>query len=407
MNKHDTFLPAGLAPESRKNDDASVAPREQTEQGIEGMFHHRLGRFTLKVSFEIAGSGITVLFGPSGSGKSTFLRCLAGLERPASAYLKVRNELWHDTASSFVKPTYRRSIGMVFQEPSLFDHMTVRQNLSYGSLAAAPLISRVLASAASGLRGCLQGGETESEELRNVAALLGIEHLLNRCADTLSGGEKQRVAIARAILRRPEMLLLDEPLSSLDLRRKQEILPFIERLHRALTVPIIYVTHSVEEAIRLGDRILMLEDGRIVTQGDPADMLRHIAPVYDDVYSEFDAALLQVEPDGLARLCVAGADFYVYSSVKWPGKSLRCRISAGDVSLALSRSEDTSILNVMRCRVSEIRRSSVPAHVIVCVLLADESTTLFARITERSLRRLNIVPGMSLWAQIKAVAIQA
>jgi len=207
--------------------------------GIEAAFAGRLGTFTLDVALSAPARGVTVLFGPSGCGKTTVLRCLAGLTR-LGGRLSVAGEVWQDAAR--FTPTHRRPIGYVFQEPSLFGHLSVQRNLAFGLRRA---------------HGARHIGFDE------VAALLGLETLLGRHTAKLSGGERQRVAIGRALLSQPKLLLMDEPLASLDAARKAEVLPYLERLHDQLAIPIVYVTHDLGEALRLGDRLVLMDAGRV------------------------------------------------------------------------------------------------------------------------------------------------
>ena len=202
--------------------------------------------FSLEVELELPARGITVLFGPSGAGKTTILRCIAGLER-ARGHVVIGDRCWQDSAKGIFVPTWRRALGFVFQEASLFDHMSVAANLSYG-------VERV----------CVPQAQ---DALSQAVSLLGISHLQGRSTASLSGGERQRVAIARALATQPEILLLDEPLASLDYARKQEVLPWLERMHQELSTPIVYVTHSVEEAKGLADLVVVLENGRVTSRG--------------------------------------------------------------------------------------------------------------------------------------------
>jgi molybdate transport system ATP-binding protein len=231
-------------------------------EAVEGRFVGQLGAFRLEASFAFPAEGITALSGPSGSGKTTLLRCIAGLER-LGGRLSVGGETWQDKRR-FVAP-HRRPVGVVFQEASLLPHLSVRGNLLYGA-------KRTSAKAEVGLDDTID--------------LLGLGPLLGRSTANLSGGERQRVALGRALLSQPRLLLMDEPLSSLDAGSKAEILPYLERLHRALAIPALYVSHDAGEIARLADRVLLMRDGK-VTPGEPStDML---------------AALGPAERDGLAR----------------------------------------------------------------------------------------------------------
>lgn len=398
-----------------KTNTAGVDVQIDARLAIEGRFALTLNAFELNVEFLLPGKGVTVICGSSGAGKSTFLRCLAGLERPHTSYLKVRGEVWQDTSSRIFLPAHKRSIGMVFQAPSLFTHLSVRQNLLFGRKKAKPGSDREKSEylfdslmAGLGLDRLFSSMEIEEdEEFQGIVRMLGIGGLLNRHVGQLSGGEMQRVGIARALLRQPQVLLMDEPLASLDQSRKDEILPYLERLHAELTLPVVYVTHSREEALRLADRVIEMEGGRIVRSGTPGQILYQATSQADDIRSEFNAVVEDLESDGLSRLKIGSTDLYILSQGSVPGDSVRCRIPASDISIALSRSADSSVLNQLPCTVIGIERSSIPAHLLVKLLLDDCETVLFARITERSCRQLGVLPGKSVWAQIKAVAIQA
>ncbi len=197
--------------------------------------------FSLDVDLALPGRGITALFGQSGSGKTTILRCIAGLEKARDAFISVNGEVWQDDAKDFFVPTHKRSLGYVFQEASLFPHLSVRSNLDYGRKRA---------------------GKKDDKVFEHTITLLGIGHLLDRLPEKLSGGESQRVAIARALLTEPKLLLMDEPLSALDARRKEEILPYIERIQSTLSIPILYVSHQPDEVMRLADHLVLLAEGR-------------------------------------------------------------------------------------------------------------------------------------------------
>ncbi|RVU84335.1 molybdenum ABC transporter ATP-binding protein [Leucothrix sargassi] len=204
--------------------------------------------FELDLSEQLPATGVTAIYGHSGCGKSSVLRCIAGLESPQHAYLAVNGEVWEDSKQQIAMPTHKRPIGYVFQEASLFEHLSVMKNLQYGA-------SRC-------------GHPNAQQALEQAVELLGIERLLERMPERLSGGERQRVAIARALAVCPKLLLMDEPLASLDIRRKREILPFLERLHRELEMPVLYVSHAPAEVRRLADHLLIMDDGKVTVSGD-------------------------------------------------------------------------------------------------------------------------------------------
>ncbi|QJE00037.1 molybdenum ABC transporter ATP-binding protein [Massilia forsythiae] len=340
--------------------------------------------FVLDVDLALPGCGITALFGPSGSGKSTCLRAIAGLERSARGRVVVGSEVWQD-AATFV-PTHRRALGYVFQEASLFTHLSVRANLEFGRKRVPARERRYTPEA--------------------VAELLGIAALLERRPAHLSGGERQRVAIARALLASPRLLLMDEPLAALDVRRKGEILPYLERLHDELSIPIIYVSHAPDEVARLADHLVLLDAGKVVASGPLQDTLARadLPPAFtDDAGVVLDTVLDGHEADDLSRLAFGDGVLHVGRRPEAPGTRLRCRIHARDVSLALERPAGTSILNLLPATVSATTPTDTPGHVLV--QLRAGATPLLARITERSRRELDIVPGRQVWAQIKGVAL--
>lgn len=346
------------------------------------------GGFTLDVDLVLPGRGVSALFGPSGSGKTTCLRAIAGLERAAGGYVALGGEVWQDEANRIFVPTHRRAVGVVFQEASLFPHLSVRANLEFG-------MKRVAA------------GERRFE-LEPVAAMLGITELLARKPDRLSGGERQRVAIARALLSSPRLLLLDEPLAALDLRRKQEILPYLERMHDELSIPIVYVSHAPDEVARLADHLVLLDAGRVVASGPLSETLARadLPPAFaDDAGVVLDTVLAGHEADALSRLDFQGGALFVGRRSEPIGSSLRCRIHARDVSIALEQPRLSSIVNLLPATVTAVSATDTPGHVLVQMRMGE--LPLLARISERSRRELGIGPGLQVWAQVKAVALLA
>ena len=338
--------------------------------------------FKLEIDLDLPGRGVTALFGHSGSGKTTLLRCLAGLERAPQASIRVNGECWQD-GRHFVPP-HQRALGYVFQEASLFPHLSVRKNLAFG-----------------------QPAPKNETELEAMAERLGIAHLLERRPERLSGGERQRVAIARALLTRPQILLMDEPLAALDLKRKQEILPYLERLHDELEIPLVYVSHSPDEVARLADHLVLMNEGQVVASGPLQDTLARIdlpAAFADDAGVVLDTCITaHDEQDRLSRLDFPGGYIFVSQQNRPLGQKLRCRIHARDVSLALQKQQDSSILNLVPARVVDCAETDNPANVLV--KLDANGTPLLARITRRSQRLLDLQPGKPVWAQIKAVAL--
>ncbi|KGF79924.1 molybdenum ABC transporter ATP-binding protein [Massilia sp. JS1662] len=344
------------------------------------------GAFQLDVDLDLPLHGISALFGHSGSGKTTVLRAIAGLERAPGAYVALGDDVWQDDARGLFVPVHKRAIGYVFQEASLFPHLSVRANLEFGRKRV-PAHERRFA-------------------LEPVTALLGIEGLLERRPDGLSGGERQRVAIARALLASPRLLLMDEPLAALDLRRKQEILPYLERMHEELAIPIVYVSHAPDEVARLADHLVLLDAGKAVASGPLTETLARVdlPPSFaDDAGVVLDTILAGHEEDALSRLEFAGGALFVGRRREAVGTHLRCRIHARDVSLALDRPQGTSIVNRLPAMVTAVAATDTPGHVLVQLRMGE--SPLLARITERSRRELGIAPGLRLWVQIKGVAL--
>ena len=353
-------------------------------EDIRARFHIDWPGFTLDVNLTMPCRGVTALFGHSGSGKTTLLRCIAGLERATDGFLSVNGEVWQD--GKYWLPTHKRSLGYVFQEPHLFPHLNVLGNLRYG-------LKRITAA--------------QRVSLDQAIELLGIGHLLDRKPDRLSGGERQRVGIARALAVSPRILLMDEPLAALDLKRKKEILPYLERLHSDLEIPILYVSHSPDEVAQLADYLVLMANGSVVAAGPLQETLARLdlpAVFADDAGVVLETVIgVHDDDDLLTRLDFEGGNIFVARRPEAVGRRLRCRVHARDVSLTLERAEHTSILNILRATVVAIGATESPAHVLV--RLQANGVPLLARITRRSSHRLGIGPGLVLWAQIKAVAL--
>lgn len=354
--------------------------------GISGAFRHSFSGFTLDVAFDLPGRGVTAFFGVSGSGKTTLLRCIAGLERADSGRLVVKGEVWQDDAARIFIPVHRRPLGFVFQEASLFAHLDVRRNLDYG-LGRVPAAQRRVS-------------------LAQAVDLLGIAALMDRRPDTLSGGERQRVAIARALATSPSLLLMDEPLASLDPQRKADVLPYLENLHAELDIPILYVSHAPDEVARLADHLLLLDAGRVTAAGPTrALMTRLDLPLAhgDAAAAVIDATVTQLEPAWqLTHLGFPGGQISLPSQALQPGQRVRVRIQARDVSLSLQRQEGSSVLNVFAATVTGLADDS-PGQLMVS--LDASGSALLARITRKSAAALQLQVGSAVYAQVKGVAV--
>jgi molybdate transport system ATP-binding protein len=339
--------------------------------------------FALGVDLDLPARGVTALFGPSGCGKTTLLRCIAGLER-GSGRLEVNGETWQDDATFL--PTHLRPLGYVFQDARLFAHLTVSGNLDYGM--------RRVASADSSRRSA-------------VIDLLALGPLLERLPERLSGGEQQRVAIARALLTAPRLLLLDEPLAALDHARKQEFLPWLERLRDELDIPVLYVSHAAEEVARLADHIVVMAAGRAVAQGPLAETLARVdLPIRlgEDAGAVFAATVAERDAEWhLARVEFDGGELWVKDSGVPVGRRVRVRILARDVSIANSHHDDVSILNLLPAVVVAHAGEDHPSAVLLQLRIG--ATMLLARLTRRSAQRLDLAPGREVWVQIKAVTL--
>jgi molybdate transport system ATP-binding protein len=347
---------------------------------------HSLGRFRLDAAFETEGR-LTALFGKSGAGKTTIVNAIAGLFRPDRARISADGELFVDTERRIFVPRHKRRVGYVFQEGRLFPHLTIRQNLLYGRWFA---------------RRSRRHGE-----VGEIVDMLGIGHLLRRRPADLSGGEKQRAAIGRALLAGPRILLMDEPLASLDEARKQEILPYIERLRDEVRIPIVYVSHAVPEVARLATTMVMLSDGRVEKVGAVSDMLTR--PEMFPFAGRYEAGgVLTVRvtehdsKDDLTILASKAGALIVPRVAASVGAELRIHIRARDIMLASEPPVGLSALNVLPATVVDIGDASGP---IVDVALDLGGERLLARITRRSLGQLAIEPGRPVFAVLKSVAI--
>jgi molybdate transport system ATP-binding protein len=351
---------------------------------IEAALRIERGDFRLEVDLALPGEGISAIFGPSGCGKTTLLRAIAGLDRDVEGRLSINGETWQSENGQL--PPHRRPLGFVFQEASLFTHRNVLGNLEYGRRRV-PVSQRLVS-------------------LDDVITLLDIAGLLDRRPNELSGGERQRVAIARALATSPRLLLMDEPLSALDQARKNEIMPYLESLHSELAIPILYVSHAIDEVARLADHLVLLDAGQVRASGDAFELFAQtdLPLAHDDHAAALIAAKVIDHDDDFALtvLDFGGGRFLVPRRQLPAGTRVRLRVIARDVSLTLDRPQRSSILNIIPATVAEIAGEG-PSQVIV--RLEAGSTPILARITRKSASLLALRPGLPVFAQVKSVAI--
>jgi molybdate transport system ATP-binding protein len=351
---------------------------------IEARFELQRSGFALDVDLCLPSVGVTALYGPSGAGKTTLLRCIAGLTRVLQGRLVVNGQVWQD--HQHWQPVHRRPLGYVFQEACLFPHMDVLGNLRYG------------------LKRC---GLGSTASLDQAISLLGLAPLLMRKPASLSGGERQRVAIARSLAMAPRLLLMDEPMSGLDLARKQELMPYLEQLHEQLQIPVLYVSHAPDEIVRLADHIVVIAQGTVKAVGRIAevaarlDMQRHLG---DDLGSLIEAVVAEIDTCWhLACLTFDGGVLWTPNPGVQPGRRIRIRVLARDVSLIVESPETSSILNLLEATVTEIADDHHPAVALVRLQLGSQ--WLAARVTKRVLATLRVAPGQRVYAQVKAIAL--
>lgn len=354
---------------------------------IDAAFRGTLGAFSLDVAFQAPMRGITALFGPSGCGKTTILRCIAGLER-LPGRLSLGGEIWQDSAQQFFLKPHKRPVGYVFQEASLFEHLCVRRNLLFAT------------------RRAVKGHGRWTLDFEEVVDLLGVAPLLDRAPADLSGGERQRVAIGRALLSRPSLLLMDEPLSALDRATKDEILPYLEALHRSLPIPILYVSHDIGEVARLADQIVVLAHGRKVTQGPVTSVLERLD--LQPATGRFEAGvILTARVAGhdrelrLTRLDHHGQSIVIPFTDLPVGGEVRLRVRARDVALAVKRPEGISIRNILAGTVTEVIEE--PETGFAETLVDIGGAKVRARITRAAVRDLALAAGKPVYVLIKSV----
>jgi len=367
------------------------------------------GEFHLDIYVQLALSGVTAIFGKSGSGKSSLLRLIAGLDKEPKTEVSFGDEIWQSASrkgdintqnsQAVWLSAHKRGIGYVFQQPSLFEHLSVQGNLDYAEKRAHKESSV---------------GQTKTNVLskENVLCSLGVDSLLEQRAGSLSGGQKQRVAIARALLSNPQLLILDEPVSALDQRAKDEVLSVIQWVHQYIDIPILYVSHSLSEVAQLADQMVLIKEGRLVAQGELAKMLLHPEIALDSempLETIIDARVVEIDHHyGLCRLAFSGGNLWLNNKEKSVGHLARARIMARDVSMALEKPKGSSIQNILPASIKAIRylTGEQPMTFSQAIVELDvNGFSLLAQITRRSIDQLDLKVGKQVFAQIKSVAL--
>ncbi len=346
-------------------------------------FSQQLGDLNLQVSQILPAQGITAIFGLSGAGKTSLINAIGGLTKPDSGHISLNGRMLSDAENKIFLPPEKRRIGYVFQDARLFPHYRVKGNLQYGMAASM------------------------RSKFDSIVRLLGIEPLLDRFPLTLSGGEKQRVAIGRALLTAPEILLMDEPLAALDLPRKRELMPYLEKLAKEVSIPILYVTHSLDEILRLADKVLVLGNGNVLAMGDletvwASNILRPWLP-REEQSSVLNVSVLEHHQRyEMTALAIGDQRLWIGKVDAPEGTPIRVRVNAADVSLVLQpTANNSSIRNVLPAKVLECL--DIGAQVEVKLAMADH--ILWARITPWARDELMVRPGQWLYAQIKSVSL--
>jgi molybdate transport system ATP-binding protein len=346
-------------------------------------------QFSLQLDVQLPDQGITVILGASGAGKTSLLRCVAGLDRADQARIEMGGVLWQDDQQGVFVPTWQRALGYVFQEASLLPHLTVKQNLTYG-------LKRI-------------GSRTPMHSLAQAIELLGIGHLLERSPAGLSGGERQRVALARALASQPRILLLDEPMASLDAARRQEILPWLEKMRDELHLPMLYVTHAANEAARLGAHMLVLEHGQVQAQGTVSEVFANIHQPLgagEDMGALLQGTLVERHADWhLCRIAFDGGELWLRDSGLAVGQSVRMRVLARDVSIATVAPQHTSIQNLLSAVIEAVADDDHPSQVLVRLRVGPSA--VLSRITQRAWAQLRLQVGQQVFLQVKTVALVA
>ena len=362
-----------------------------------------LGEFSLQLDTEVELDGITAVFGPSGAGKTTLLRVVAGLETRAVGRVALGGETWQDTDRGIMVPAHARHLGFVFQDGRLFPHLSVEGNLQFAAQRARRRMRRW--SSAAGRDGA-GGRDAQGSDIAAVVRALDLKGLLGRAPDSLSGGEQQRVAMGRALLADPRVMLLDEPLSALDLRRKAEIIPYIERVAGDFDVPVFYVTHNVDEVARLAASIVLLADGRVAARGGVAEVLERVE--YWPLTGRLEAgSVLQATAgetrNGMTSLDLEGELLRIPAIGVAVGTPVRLRVQAKDVAVACKRPERLSIRNVLPARVVNIQFTEAA---FAELLLDVNGQHLRSRVTREAVEELDLREGLPVFALVKSVAFE-
>ncbi|KMT64212.1 molybdenum ABC transporter ATP-binding protein [Catenovulum maritimum] len=350
----------------------------------------KLANFNLNLTVKLSLSGITAIYGHSGCGKTSLLRCIAGLEDKFNGHVQFNSKMWQVGKTKLA--THKRNIGYVFQEPSLFPHLTVKQNLFYG-------LNRK------------QTVNVSELEVQSILSTFDIADLLASYPSQLSGGQAQRVAIVRALLTKPNILLMDEPLAALDKARKNEILPYLVKLKTETKIPILYVSHSLDEISQIADDILLIDKGKLVDYGQLECVLanaEHQAVFADEVGCILTSEIVGYDEEyQILETSIAQSDFKLWlstgSNAKQKQEQIKVRVKAKDVSISLNQPSDTSILNVLPARIVQLERQLQQSNCLIKLEIAGQF--LFAQLTLKSVERLELKPEMKVWAQIKSTAI--
>lgn len=356
---------------------------------LEARLTTRLGSFRLDIDLNVPTTGVTGLFGPSGSGKTTVLRCLAGLHRVCDGFVRLNDELWQDDKAGVFVPTHERGVGYVSQDTDLFPHLTVNENLHYAQRRA-PQNDRAI---------------KQSE----AVDWLGLDGLLDRDVSGLSGGERQRTAIARALLVNPTLLLMDEPIAALDEPARREVLSYLEPVLARVSLPVVYVSHSLTEVTRLSEHLVWIADGSVREAGPVSQVLGRLdfARWWGEEAGVVVEGVIRDHDDEyrLTSVNTPLGDFWIHARPESPGSKIRLRINGRDVSVGLTPQRDSSILNEIPVSVLEIADTSPSDCLLRLGLTSQPQPVLLARITKRSRNKLSLEPGSNVFARVKSVAV--